>query len=35
VDTWAFERIFEQIEAEFKGNGGGETRGRGEDEKVI
>ena len=34
VDAWAFERIFEQIEAEYKRNGEGEIWGRGEDEKV-
>jgi DNA-binding SARP family transcriptional activator len=35
VDAWAFERIFEQIEAEYRRNGEGETRGRGEDIKVF
>lgn len=35
VDAWSFERIFEKIETESKRTGEDETRGHGEDEKVL
>jgi DNA-binding SARP family transcriptional activator len=35
IDSWAFERIFEQIEAESKRTVEDETRGYGEDERVL
>jgi len=35
VDAWSFERIFEKIETESKRTGEDETRGHGEDERVL